>query len=249
VFDALPEERPVPEADAARERATLGLGAGDKLVLLAGSRFWEPGVQVWSHHKRLALHVPELVTGALAALPPQVKLVHVAPAAWPEGPLGDRYRWIGQVPPDRFARLLAASDLLLSLNTSGTTTVAAVARGTPVVLGMNSYEGRTADEVLARMGRPPDDPLRPWLEKACPLFPFRLFPLGLFGLLAPVLAGNPYLETVRSVEVLEVASCAAACRELLFDAGARAALRRRQEEYCRTVRALPAAGDVYRARI
>jgi hypothetical protein len=245
VYDALPEA--AVSGGEEEERRSLGLGASDRLVLIASSRFWDPAIQVWHHHRALARFVPELIRAAIERLGPSVHLVHVGPISWEPGGLGDRYHFVGQVAPDRLARLLAAAQLLLTLNTTGGTTVAAVASGVPVVAAVNSFQGRTADDVLAAMGRDPDDPLRPWLERVAPLFRFRLFPLGLFDLLTPVLAGNPYVDAIRTVELLDGAALTAACRELLFDDAAREELRGRQQAFCRRARALPPGAEVYRS--
>ena len=176
--------------------------------------------------------------------------VHVGPQAFTGGEaLAGRYHWIAQLHPDRFQALMATADLLLSFNTSATSTLSALASSLPIVLAINSHAGKTVGEVAAALPEPPAEPVRRWLERVVPLHPFRVWPLGLYGLLSPVLAGNPFADAVRAVEVLDWPALTGACRELLFDAGARERVLRRQADYVRTVRALPAAADVMLAQL
>jgi hypothetical protein len=143
---------------------------------------------------------------------------------------------------------MGAADVLLTFNTSATSTLSALALGLPVVLAINSRAGRTVDEVVALLGGAPA-PVRRWLEQVVPLYPFRVWPLGLYGLLSPVLEGNPFTAAVRTVEVLDWDALTGACRELLFDPSAREEASRRQSAYCEQVRALPSGAEVLRSQL
>ena len=157
--------------------------------------------------------------------------------------VGRRYTWLSQRSPARFAKVLAASDLLLSFNFSATTIVSAIASGLPVLLGINSYAG-TADEVVQRLPQPPTDALRTWLKRASPIPAYRVWPLGLHRFLAPIAVGNPYTTAVRLMEVLEERAFVDTMRTLLFDQGARAALVAQQAAYRLEVEKLPKAADL-----
>jgi hypothetical protein len=177
-------------------------------------------------------------------------VAHVGPQAFAGAEaLGDRYHWIAQLRPDRFQALMGSADLLLSFNTSATSTLSALASALPVVLAVNSRSGRTVEDVAAAMPEPPAEPVRRWLEQVVPLHPFRVWPLGLYGLLSPVLAGNPFNDAVRTVELLDWAALTGACRELLEDGAARAQALQRQSDYARLVRSLPDAADVMLAQL
>lgn len=244
-FDALPELTAPGDEERAAVRGELGLGADERLVLLLSSRWQAPEMQHWKHHQRLARHLPALALAAVADLGPRVHAAHVGPQPF-EGAaaLGSRYHWIAQAPPDRFHALMASADVLLTFNTSATSTLSALALGLPIVLATNSYAGRTPADLQAAVPFPLAGPARAWLDQVAPLYPFRVWPLGLFRLLSPVLEGNPFTEAVRAVEVLDFSALAGACRELLFDEPARAASLRRQADYVSRVRALPKGADV-----
>jgi Family of unknown function (DUF6365) len=108
-------------------------------------------------------------------------LVHVGPAAW--APPSAHYRHVAQLPPDEFQQLIGAADAVLTTNLSATTIATALAADVPVV-AVTCDGGDVA--------------------------PFRVWPLGLCGLLAPVLAGNPLLACVRVVDLFDEAGFAAA---------------------------------------
>lgn len=248
-FNALPEPAAL-QRDRESVRAELGLGTQDRLVLFPQSRWQDPEVQNWKHHARIARGLPALVSARLAALGERVHLVHVSPVAFESpGPMGDRYHWLRQLPSRRFHELLTAADLLLSFNATGVSTVTAIAAGLPVLLGMNSHRGKTVDEVAAALAAPPSAPLREWLAAVVPVYPFLLWPLGLFDFLSPVLQGNPYVEALCRVEILEEDAFQEAGHGLLFDPTVAGELRSRQHAYCRKVAELPSPADVFLASL
>ena len=244
-YNALPVVAPPPAGTAQALRRELGISAEDKVILLLSNKSQQPEMQMWKHHVRLARQLPRLVAEAITSLGSEVRVLHVGPQAF-EGmaALGERYAWHRQVSAERFAAVLSAVDLLLSFNTTASTTISAVASGLPVVVGLNSYPGRTVEEVMANLPFEPAAAVAQWLPDVVPLYRFRIWPLGLYDLLSPVLADNPYMTVLRSVEILDWEGLRNACRELLFDAAARAAQAERQAAFCAQVRMLPRATDV-----
>ena len=245
VFAALPERSARPSARAA-VRAELGLGERDRLVVWPTSRWQQPEMQSWKHHARLARQVPIRLASTLERLGERVHVLHVGPQASPAWHAwGARYRFCGQVPADRLHDLMEAADLLLSLNTTATTGFAAASIGLPTIVVTNAHAG-SAEEVAARIPAASEG-LRAWLAEAAPLHPFRLWPLGLYGFLAPVLQDNPFAETFRAVELLDEEGMVETCRSLLFDDDAAAAERHRQARYRDRVNALPRPAEAFRA--
>lgn len=244
-FDALPRVAEDPDARR-RERTALGLGQDARVVLFTSSRFQQPELQVRKAGQRLARLLPRLIAERLDALGPRVHVVHVGPAAFDDWQRwGGRYHWTGQVDAARFHALLRAADLMLSFNTTGTTTMAAVAAGLPVAAGMNSRRLRTADEAAAVMGDEPGPRVAKWLAEVVPLYPFHVWGLGLFDFLQPVLRGNPYLDGVRLLEILDEDRFVEECRSLLFDEAQRQQVQAAQSAYVRAVRRLPSAAQAF----
>jgi hypothetical protein len=225
-------------------RADLGLGPADRLVIWPTSRWQQPELQNWKHHARLARQVPVWLATVLEALGERAHVLHVGPQASPAwAGWGRRYRFVGQVQPARLADLMGAADLLLTLNATATTNFTAIALGLPILAVSNSRSG-PAEEVTTDVS---SDRLRAWLAEAAPLHRFRLWPLGLFEFLAPVLTGNPYADAMRRVELLDETALFEACRALLFDDAATARLREAQARYRDRVRALPGPAQAFRS--
>jgi len=243
LYNALPPALARGEDEREEIRADLGLGRADRLLLLTSARWQDPTLQAHESGRRTAATLPLLAGELIGRLGKSVRVVHVGPAPYEMPSLGSRYTWLAPRTPPRFAKILAAADLLVSWNFSATTIVSAIAAGLPVVLGINSYEGNAA-EVTARLPEPPSPALRAWLAKASPLPAFRVWPLGLHKFLAPAAKANPYTEAMRTVEFLEEGSAVDAMRSLLFDEAARAALREAQAGYGRVVAKLPSAADL-----
>jgi hypothetical protein len=249
-YNALPEVPPVAPAERRDARRELGLGPRDRLILLPTSRWQLPEVQLLKHHQRIARALPLRLASLLARLRPRPHVLHVGPVAFPLGAaLGDRFRWLPavDVSPARFRLLFGAADLLLSLNATGITTLSAVAAGVPVLAIVNSHQGRTVAEVLRALGEDGPDELRSWLSEVVPLYPFRVWPLGLLRFLAPVLADNPFTATYRTAELLDEASFLRSCRALLFEDDAAAQERQRQSSYRESLRALPTPAQAFLA--
>jgi len=243
-YAALPALEAPSDALKAELRGELGLAGEDRLVLLLSSRWQLPEAQLWKHHQRLARHVPTLALEAVAAAGPRVHVAHVGPQPFAGTEvLEGRYHHLAQLRPQRFQALLGAADALLTFNTSATSTLSALAAGLPVVLAVNSRSGRTVEDVVAALPAPPAAPVLRWLESVAPLYPFRVWPLGLHGLLTPVLRDNPFLQSVRTVEVLDWDALTGSLRALLFDAAARDEARQAQAAYRATVRRLPGPAD------
>ncbi len=244
-FCALPEIQPLGDERRRAVRGELGLSDAERLVLVGSSRYQYPDVQVMKAHQRAARIVPRLAFQALADLGPRVHVAHVGPAPWDgAGVLGARYHHMPAMPPPRFLDLLRSADLQLSFNTGAVTTMSAIAAGVPVVLGINSWGAKTAEELIGRLSPAPSPAWRALLDELVPVFPFRLWPQGYHRFLAPLAARNPFLEALETVEALDEAAFGEALRRLLFDPGRRRAAREAQEGYCRALRDLPRASDL-----
>jgi hypothetical protein len=209
-YAAWPGNQPLaPEARAAVRRR-LGVDAGSKRMVIMPSASWQrAAAQPDAATRASATVVPPLVLARLAGL--DATLIHVGPERWaPDGP---RYRHVAPLPPPEFERLVAAADRLLTLNISATSIATALAAGVPVVAVFSAGGPGVA--------------------------PFRVWPLGLGRLLAPVLDDNPFLGCVRAVELFDEDGFAAALGDDERE-------RERIAAYRARVAALPSAAVRYR---
>lgn len=238
-YNALPPPQPWSAADRQAERSSLGIGPDERLIFWPSAAWQHASQQLHPARQRMAAALPPLIVHYLKCLSqtagsPPIRVVHVGPEPFAAASaLGDRYVHLTQQPAARFARILAASDLLLSFNVAATTVMAALSAQVPVLIGTHS----------ARPGDLPPasemtDAVRTFCAAAGDVYPFRAWPLSLSRLLAPVLHENPLLDAVRLVGVLDESAMLSALRELISDGGAETQ-RARQERYVAQVQALP----------
>jgi len=213
----------VDPAARARGRARLGLAAGDAMVLFPTAT-WQHVEAVKPQTQPSARAVPALLAAYVKAA--GARLVHVGPWRLPGiEVLGDAYHHLPQLPPAEFADLMAAADLLLSLNASATSIGGALAARVPVLLLHH-------ESPPARVGAPS-------------LAPFRAWPYGLSRLLAGVLANNPFAGVVASAELLDEPAVLGALESLLRDPRAIAEARQRTDGYLAEVATLPSGRERY----
>jgi hypothetical protein len=222
----------------------LGIPDSHKTVLFCSSE-WQ---QLRGDHesgRRIVRLLSRLMGAYLDRLGPTVHLIHVGPQSYSlQSVLGQRYHW--QLPLGRaeFEELVASSDLLLTANVSATTIAWAIQMGVPVVVLENSRMLRSMDEVESVVDGQLSEAARVLLREALPVYPFRLWPLGYYAFLQPLLADNAYCQAFEMVEVVNERGVVSICEALLFDAEAREALARRQCRYIEQVETLPSAAEV-----
>jgi hypothetical protein len=249
-FACLPalSPRPLSGAEPARGGWARRLGIPDshKTVLFCSSA-WQ---QLRGDHesgRRIVRLLSRLMGAYLDRLGPTVHLVHVGPQSYPlQSVLGHRYHWQSPLGRAAFQELVARSDLLLSANVSATTIGWAIQMGVPVVVLENSRMLRSMDEVESVADGPLSEAAHALLREALPVYPFRLWPLGYYAFLQPLLVDNAYCQTFETVEVVNEPGVVSTCAALLFDPAARAAQARRQCRYIEQVKTLPSAAEVIR---
>jgi Family of unknown function (DUF6365) len=229
-------------------RRELGLGASDRLVMLAMSPWQLPDVGA-AGRRQAASRVPELLAHYLRQLPDDVRfLLAGAAPEWSRLLPAERTLPLPPCSPSRFGALLRAADLMLSLNLSAFTMVRAVLSGTQVLLITNQFsvtEPGQAGDIADQLGGMSDF-ARCWLAKSVPLHPFRIWPMGFHGFMDSLLAGNPYLSAFTVAELLDEAAVLAGLRGQLYDLQERDRSRIRRADYLKEVAAVPDACTAFR---
>lgn len=216
----------------ARGRARLGLADGDVAIFMP-SAAWQHREAAISLTRPSAQAVPKLLAQYVKAL--GARLVHVGPWRFPDvDVLGADYIHLRQVPRAEFAELVAASDLLLSLNSAATTIGTALVANLPVLLLHHDATPPAPGPIVTE-----------FLRTAPPIPPFRAWPSGLKKLLSASLADNPFQTAIPSLELFDEAVVLATAGALLRDPATIAAARARMREYVDVVRALPTGRQRY----
>jgi hypothetical protein len=87
--------------------------------------------------------------------------------------------------------------------------------------------------------------VRTWLAGTGPLYPFRIWPLGYHRFLEPLLAGNPYADTLATAELLDEDGIMTVLEAALYDRATRDSYARARAAYHRTVAALPGTCETF----
>src|SRR6266568_4608963 len=246
-FNAMPAAADAGGRARAELRRELGLGDGDRLILLTTAKWQTLFAQVDAYQIHIARIVPMLLVAHLQRLDARVRILHVGPDPLIDGAALPAYRFVPQMAPARFREVVTACDLVMTLNVAATTITTALRHDVPVVVVVNSCSAAHPDELAAALPRPLPPGLAERIGELTPLHPFRVWPLGLHEFLTPVLAGNPYLDCLDVVEILDGDAVLEACRRLLFDRAARDDAAARRAAYVAAVDQLPAAADAFEA--
>jgi hypothetical protein len=256
-YRSLPDCADVNQAARQQLRADLGVGEQDRIVIFCTAE-WQHledssrrrGMRSsyereWSDGRRLATSLPSLLADYLSRIGPTVHLLHVGPHAYDLSEcMSGHYHWMPPQPERQFQCLLAAADLLVSANISATTITTAMVLGVPTLVLQNTILARTPEELKEAMGYPLSARLKKWLDKAVPLFPFAMWPLGCRQFLAPRLRHNPYLDALDTVELTDERRVEHALSLLLYDTTAREEQAHRRAIYFSRVRALPTGAEL-----
>jgi len=219
-------------------RRNLGMTGRDRLVMFCTAH-WQQATYEDEHGARIAEYFAMLLARYLESLAPQIHLVHVGPSPLKTfGRLKENYHWLAPL-GHKFDDVLTAADLFLSGNLSATTVLHAISRRVPVLVLQNSFSATSADEVYTWIER--SDCLfdTEWISKALPLYPFRLWPLGFYNFLSPILVNNPYLSAIKVVEWLNGRHVVDSINDLVYCAATREDALQNQLVYESTVKSLP----------
>ena len=215
---------------------TFGLGSRDRLVLLT--------IAPWQHMAEdkylssIGTHVlrgvPRLLAHYLAQLPDTTHFLiigEVPPelAALP----GSRVHALPPCSPARFTTMLGASDLVLSLNIGATTLGRAVLSDIPAVVLTNGFavpDAVAIGEVEAKLGGLTSG-VRSWLGDMLPLHQMRMWPLGFWEFLEPILSGNPYTGAFTDLELLDEPAVVQGLERALYDPATRDRLAAGRAQY------------------
>jgi hypothetical protein len=204
---------------------------------------------------RIARRVPELLAHYLRALPPTTHFMVIGgmPDAFRALP-ADRLITLPACMPKRFAVLTGAADLLISLNAASTAVAEAILADVPAVVLSNRF---TVTEAAPGASGAPETPealevpekvsefVRTWLAGTGPVYPFRIWPLGYHRFLDPLLAGNPYADTLATAELLDEDGVMTVLEAALYDRATRDSYARARAAYHRTVAALPGTCETF----
>ena len=235
-FCALPEVR---NADAGSRN---GKRAYRRVMFCTAP--WQTGASS-TPMRRLSAGLLELLSLYLSRADSEIRLVHVGPRQSElESFLGRRCSWRGRCRPHELDQMLSDTDLFISANIAATTIPLAMLHRVPVLVIENSFEFRHSHEFDANPRLRLSAEARHILARTLPIWPFRIWPLGYFRFLEPVMEDNPYRHALETVEMFDEDGAIAAIRRLVNPGPTRDDAVGRQAAYLESIRTLPTPGDL-----
>lgn len=180
----------------ARER--VGIKEGEKLVIMTGSA-WQSSFRPYNNVKEMVDGVDQAVMQMIAQLPENYKVFWIGPRHRAVTEKLTKVKQINSLPPSQFEIIVDSADVFVSENFISTSMIRAALRGVPVVLLANSYVKRSG-ELRSLAGHQELDQLK-YLDR---IYPFRMFPVGWYSFLEPVVKGNPFYKLTRCAEVFDI---------------------------------------------
>lgn len=153
--------------------------------------------------------------------------------------------FLEQLSPTDFEKYLLATDLFISRNITSTSLARAVVSGVPSVNFSNSIffsEKRTID--LNELKFKPIDKIQKLLETLRRCYPYRMFPVGWYKFLNPILKENSYYNIVVNLEQFDVIGSLEKINNMLLCDTSKKNFSNKVEIYRKRLSGLPGASEI-----
>ncbi len=226
-----------------RLKQDLSIPEDHKLILYC-SADWQQTYYKNEHCLRLSKLLPKLLTYYFNQLETNVHIIHVGPKLDTFDAIeSKRYHWLGKLEARRFESLFNDIDLFLSVNISARSIAHSIVNHVPVLVLKNSFMLYHTDELESSLLHNLEGSVLQWLKIALPLYPFYMWPLGFYSFLNPVMKDNPYLDAIKTVEILDQNNILQSINDLLFDQTQYNIMRNNQQKYIEILDGLPSPVD------
>jgi hypothetical protein len=226
----------------------LGLPSGRKLILFT-SATWQEVYKQYPDVVHFVEVVNEIFLYGLEELSGEYSIVYIGPEGYFTSIKKDFIIHFEQLSPEMFEEYLLATDIFLSRNITSTTLARVVLSGIPTVNLKNSLFFK---DVPFDPDCLPFRPINRVVEKLSKLklcYPFRMFPVGWYNFLTPVIRGNPYLKTMRQVEQFDVIGLVDAVHELSDEGDTVDDLDSARESYLLKLDKLPTVEEIVKGLV
>ncbi|MEU3524164.1 DUF6365 family protein [Streptomyces sp. NPDC038707] len=243
---------PLTARARAETRRALGVPEGARLLMVPTL----PWQRLMREHaapptRLLADRLPRLLGGRLARLPRDTHVLLTGPLfegfaeALPAGRLHHRPEYTAA----EYHRLLGSCDAVFSFHLPSYALDRALFADVPGLLAVNNHRvdgPEDVDRLAAALPGGLTAPVRAWLtEYPEPLPDFHMWPLRWNEVLRPLLAHNPFTDTVLRAEILDDDSLVDGLTRVLYDDTARDRLAAARAAYRDALAALPATADTF----
>ncbi len=190
--------------EVAALRREIGIGEED-FVIFSATAVWQAFRPKQKYGGPFGHIITDLLTDYIAKLGTKLHWIRVGPERNRSTQvIGDITEHnFPSLPEKEFDQLLAAADILITNNVASTTLAKCISYGRSALLLYNSIQANTPDDLAKYPQVQINSSTLKLIENSYPIQPFRMFPLGWYNFLSPIMKDNPYLETFYGAEILD----------------------------------------------
>jgi hypothetical protein len=202
-YPLLEEFLPYNKINQRRYRQELNLPFNKQIILVT--------MATWQQTHKLYPHVISFVEAAnkiyreiLMSIAQDSVILYVGPSGFfDENNLPSNLMILKQLPPEVFEKYAMASDLFLTQNITSTTLAKLALSGIPAVMIKNSLYFTSQTKVDVTFPFRPTEPMKELLSQLDICYPYRMYPVGWYTFLEPVITNNPYMDVILEVELFD----------------------------------------------
>jgi hypothetical protein len=223
----------------------LGLPVEKPLILFT-SATWQ---EIYKQYPEVIAFVEaanEVFAFCLEELSRQYQVIYIGPEGYFTSRKSKSVTHLQQLAPEVFEEYLLATDVFLSRNITSTALARLALSGIPAVNLKNSVFFKDKSLDLQALPFTPLDWVAGKLAELELCYPYRMFPVGWYNFLSPVIKGNPYLKTIKQAEQFDVNGILNTVHDLVENETALQHLAEQRSRYLQMLEELPSVGEIIR---
>jgi hypothetical protein len=186
----------ITEEDRYQSRKELGIRDDDRVILITNAS-WQQNHKLYPETQKFVKSCHDATYAILNDLPENYVVICLGPLRVLPENCGARFRYLNQMSKG-FRNLIAAIDLYLCNNFISTSMIEIALSGVPVLLLQNSYFKFNGKQGYVGGKKYETPELVANIEK---VYPFRMFPVGWYLFLDPIIQENPFFDIIPKQEI------------------------------------------------
>ncbi|WP_265445249.1 DUF6365 family protein [Acetivibrio straminisolvens] len=202
-YPLLDEFLPYNQDIKIKHRKELNLPQNKRIILIT-SAVWQETYKAYPHVTNFVNVANKIYRNILTRIAQNNIVLYVGPKGFfEEGNIPSNIHFLGQLSPDVFEKYATASDLFITRNITSTTLAKLALSGIPSVMLKNSlfFTPKTKDKFKCPFK--PTEQVEEILNNLEMCYPYRMYPVGWYTFLEPVIKDNPYINVVNEVELFD----------------------------------------------
>ncbi len=224
-------------------RETIAIPRTQKVILLTTAT-WQHTYKAYPRVQNFVKVCQQVVEHVLRRLDINTRIVSVGPSTLFQDDRPPNYHVYSQLPPAEFEKYILAADLYISNNIASTTLARVLLSGVPTLVLFSSLNQHDGTANRSAMTFTPTPFIQRALDAVEYCYPFRMFPVGWYAFLNPLVHKNPFCDALLQVELFDEEHFWQAIMDLLYNEALIEKLRGNVIAYRRHLQALPDVAQI-----